>query len=408
MSRFLLLLFLGSSAQALDLPLSDVSNRVISHNPVLAAARLRIDEARGRLQQAGRLSNPDLGFEVMQDQDFREGTIGVSFDQKFPVTSRLRLQKEASAKDVTAAELEVADEQRNLVAQAQGLAVKLLSLDQQRALRTEQSKLAQELSDFAAKRAEAGELSPLDAAQAQVDAQRILLEGRVLETERSGLIGELKPLLGVAATMELKITGELPPAMMLKQNSAWEQRPDYRLSKLKEEAAKVHLALSKAGKWEDITAGVFFEHERHEDGVNGLERRPFGGIRFSIPLPIWNKSGAVQSEHEAAVKRAVLETKALALSIENEAAAARADMEAQMQLASDTKDKLLPLVLQQTDKLEKAYQQGQTDLLTVLRAREQRLQLEAAVLTALRDFHLARIRYESATGSAFGSLNLQP
>lgn len=46
---------------------------------------------------------------------------------------------------------------------------------------------------------------------------------------------------------------------------------------------------------------------------------------------------------------------------------------------SETRDKLLPLVKQQTDKLEKAYETGQTDLLTVLRAREQQLQLETAV-----------------------------
>ncbi|MCQ6473622.1 TolC family protein, partial [Vibrio parahaemolyticus] len=47
---------------------------------------------------------------------------------------------------------------------------------------------------------------------------------------------------------------------------------------------------------------------------------------------------------------------------------------------------------------EKAYESGQTDLLTILRAREQRLQLEAAALDAVRDFHLARIRYEAAIG----------
>ena len=64
----------------------------------------------------------------------------------------------------------------------------------------------------------------------------------------------------------------------------------------------------------------------------------------------------------------------------------------------DDLDKLLPLVIEQTSKLEKAYESGQTDLLTVLRARDQRLQLEAAALDAVRDFHLARIRYEAATG----------
>jgi cobalt-zinc-cadmium efflux system outer membrane protein len=74
-------------------------------------------------------------------------------------------------------------------------------------------------------------------------------------------------------------------------------------------------------------------------------------------------------------------------------------MQAHADLARETRDTLLPLVIEQTQKLEKAYESGQTDLLTVLRARDQRLQLEAAALDAVRDFHLARIRYEAATGA---------
>lgn len=398
MSRFLFLLFLSSSAQALDFSLSAIPSRVILHNPALTAARLRIDEAQGRMQQAGRLTNPEISFEFKHDDRYREGNIGISFDQKFPLTARLRLEKNLSAQEVRGAELEVLDQQRVLVSQAQALGVRLLSLEQQRALRQQQSALAGELSAFAAKRAEVGELSALDAAQAQVDAQRTLLEGRLLETERVSLLGTLKPLLGVGAHEELRITGELPPLSMPSKAQAWGQRPDYQIAKLKEAAAGNETKLAKTGKWEDLSAGVFVEEERAEDAPNGLERTPFFGIRVSLPLPLWNKNEGKVNEKTAAAKRTALETKALALAIENEAAAARADMDAQMKLASDTKGKLLPLVLQQTDKLEKAYQQGQTDLLTVLRAREQRLQLEAAVLTALRDFHLARLRYESATG----------
>jgi cobalt-zinc-cadmium efflux system outer membrane protein len=73
-------------------------------------------------------------------------------------------------------------------------------------------------------------------------------------------------------------------------------------------------------------------------------------------------------------------------------------MLADADLAMETRNNLLPLVIEQTAKLEKAYESGQADLLTVLRAREQRLQLETAALDAERDFHLARIRYEAAIG----------
>lgn len=383
-------------AGTVSVSLSQTPRYVLGHNPDLVAARLRIDEAKGRLLGSGRLSNPDLGLSATHDRRFREGTIGLSFDQRFPLTSRLRLEKSLSQKLVIAAELEVREMERQTIAEAQSLVVKLLSIDQQRALRQQQTELAQKLSSFAADRSNKGEISPLDAAQAQVDSQRLVLEGRKLEAERVSILGELKPKLGASANDTLSITGELP-ATTLPGNSSWTSRPDYQLSRTNADAALVGIDLAKAKKWDDITAGVMWEGERMEDAPNGLERTGFFGFRISIPLPIWNKNQGEIAEKKAAALRASLETKALAAGITNQVAAARAEMAANAALATETKGNLLPLVVEQTDKLEKAYETGQVDLLTILRAREQRLQLEAAVLDATRDFHLARIRYEAAT-----------
>ncbi len=401
MSKILPALLLALSSlplSALQLSLPQLPDHLRVHNPALAAARLRIAEARGRLLQSGRFANPEAGLEFKHDDRFREGGLGVSLDQKFPLTARLQLEKELSSKEVTAAELEVREEARKLEIQAQSLAVKLLALERQRSLRSQQAELAQKLSEFATQRAEVGELSPLDAAQAQLDAQRMQLEGRQLEVERTSLLGELKPLLGLAPAEELKLRGDLPDPAPLPAPRGWQQRPDFQLAKLKAEAAGVEIDLAKAGKWEDLTAGAFIEGERMEDAPDGLERTPFFGIRVSVPLPFWNNNEGKVQEKRAAARRAQLEIQALVNLIENELAAARADMEAQMKLAADTREKLLPLVQQHTERLEKAYEQGQADLLTVLRARDQRLQLEAAVLNALRDYHLARVRYQAALG----------
>jgi cobalt-zinc-cadmium efflux system outer membrane protein len=387
------------SAREVSVPYASVSSYTIKNNPALAAARLRIEEAKGRLIGAGRRANPELGLEFKRDNHFREGTFGVSFDQKFPVTARLRLEKVVAQKDVAAAELEVREAERKMIAEVKPLAVKLLSLDLQRDLRQKQADLAMKLSEFAAGRAQAGEISALDAAQAQVDAQRILLEGRQLETERITLLGQLKPMLGVRDTDSLAITGTLPAMTSGAPKGNWESRPDYLLSKVHEDEARSRIDLAKSKKWEDWTVGALFEHERSVDEPEGLDKTPFFGVRVSIPLPFWNKNEGEVVEKSAAARRMELETKALAFLIRNEVAAARSEMNAYANLASETKDKLLPLVLEQTDKLEKAYQSGQTDLLTVLRAREQRLQLEAAVLNATRDYHLARIRYEAATNN---------
>lgn len=379
----------------LRVDLTAVPARVRSHNPDLAAARMRIDEARGRLLGAGRLTNPELGASFTHDSDFREGTIGVSIDQRFPLTARLRLEKTLSKQLVGAAELEVRDAERKAIAEAQTLAVKLLSLDRQKKLRNQQLELAEKLSKFATDRSNAGEISPLDAAQAQVDSQRLLLEGRKLETERVGILGDLRPKLGIRATDTLTITGELPNASM-PAKLGWAGRPDYQLAKQHEVASLTAVDLAKSKKWQDPSVGLMWEGERMEDAPEGLQRTGFFGIRFSLPLPFWNRNEGEVAEKNASAQRASLETKALASNIANEAESARQTMAANAKLATDTKEKVLPLVLEQTDKLEKAYESGQTDLLTVLRAREQRLQLESAVLDATRDFHLARIQYEAA------------
>jgi cobalt-zinc-cadmium efflux system outer membrane protein len=73
-------------------------------------------------------------------------------------------------------------------------------------------------------------------------------------------------------------------------------------------------------------------------------------------------------------------------------------MAAHAGLAAEIRNTLLPAIREQSERLERAYKTGETDLISVLRAREQQLELEAAVLDSSRDFHLARVRYEAAIG----------
>lgn len=401
MYKSLLLAFLlGAPAafagKTVSVSLTQSADYTRQNNPDLAAARLRIDEAKGRLLGSGRLSNPEVGFSMNGDRRGREGTVGVSFDQRFPVTARLRLEKHLSRQLVDTAELEIREMERLIIADTQALMVRLLAIDQQRALRDQQSALAQKLSSFASDRANKGEISPLDAAQAQVDSQRLLLESRKLEAEKVSLLGEVKPKLGIPAEDNLTVTGGLPAAAM-PAKTYWGARPDYQLARTKEAAAQTEIDLAKARKWNDISAGLVADIEREEGYRSGLENTGFIGFRVSVPLPFWNKNEGEIAEKQAAATRANLETKALVSGITNQIEATRAEMAANAQLANETRTKLLPLVVEQTNKLEKAYETGQADLLTILRAREQKLLLEAAALDATRDFHLARIRYEAAT-----------
>lgn len=393
MFRSLLFLFIITTAQAITLPLSGIATRVRTHHPMLKAARMTVEEARGRQLGAGRLSNPTLETSFQNESRASPRTALFAIDQAFPLTKRLSLEKKLTSQLVIAAELEVLDVERRYIAEARSHAIKMIALEQQRALRQQQTELARKLSDFAKGRAEKGELSPLDAGQAQVDAQRLLLEGRRLETERISLLGALKPMLGIAPEESCSISGDLP-ALVMPGATPWQQRADYQLAQTKTQAAQTDADLAKSKRMQDVSAG-FFSAQEKQQGVN----TGYVGFRISIPLPFWNRNQGEIAEKKAATERQRLETEALGRQIASEADTARREMQANADLARETRDKLLPLVLEQTTKLEKAYEAGQTDLITVLRARDQRLQLEAAALDAVRDFHLARIRYEAATGA---------
>ena len=398
MFRLLLFLSLPALSLAAEFSLSGIASRVRSHHPMLKAARLAVEEARGRQIGSGRLSNPTLETSFQNESRVSPRTTVFAIDQSFPITKRLRLEKQLTSQLVTAAELEVRDVERRLIAEARGHAIKIVALEKQRALRQQQTALAQKLSEFAKSRAEKGELSPLDAAQAQVDAQRLLLEARRLETEVISLLGALKPMLGVSPVESCTISGELP-ALTMPGITPWQQRADYQLAQTKTSAAQTDAALAHSKRVQDVSAGFFASREGQDQPAGNRENTGFVGFRFSIPLPFWNHNQGEIAEKKAAAERQRLEAEALGTQIASEADTARREMQAHANLARETRDNLLPLVIEQTSKLEKAYENGQTDLLTILRARDQRLQLEAAALDAVRDFHLARIRYEAATGA---------
>ncbi|MGA0846622.1 MAG: TolC family protein, partial [Luteolibacter sp.] len=145
----------------------NIADRIRSQNPDLAAARLRIDEAVGRVTQSGRLHNPEIELGFEHNSQFREGRFEIGFSQRFPVTDRLRIEKEITRTKLEAAEAEVREVERQLIAKARELLVKLLASRQRRELLREQSAVAKEFADFLGESAAKGEGSLLDAGQAR-------------------------------------------------------------------------------------------------------------------------------------------------------------------------------------------------------------------------------------------------
>lgn len=400
-SAFLAFALSVSALQAqpgLVVSLDSVGNRVRAQNPDLAAARLRIREALGRMNQSGRLANPELETAFEHDPRMRDRKFEIGFTQRFPLTGRLRLEKEVTAAEYKASEAEVREIERRIIAEAREGVVNVLAIRQRRELLNQQAGLSKVFSEFLAGIAAKGEGSPLDAGQAKLEAAGIALEMRQLDASEAAAVGVLKPLLGMTPAEALIVSGTLPAPAIPQAGANHANRPDYQVAALEAAAADKNVELEQARKYEDVEAGLFAGAERTEDAPEGYDKEALVGLRFKIPLPLWNKNEGAIEEAQARKERKDKEATALARSIHLEAAAAKAEMEEWSKLLAELASTLIPLAEEQAAAAEDVFRKGQGEIQTVFRTREKRLQLSAARLDALLQFHLARVRYEAALG----------
>lgn len=378
--------------------LGSIGDRIRAQNPDLAAARLRIQEAVGRMNQSGRLSNPDLETSFEHNSRFREGKLEIGFSQRFPVTGRLQLEKDVSLTELKASEAEVREVERQIISKAREAVVKVLATRQRRELLREQVGVSKQFADFLSDVAAKGEGSALDAGQAKLEATSLSTEIRQLDASEAALVGELKPLLGMRPGESLSVSGSLPIPSLPSVAADPAKRPDFQAAKLNAQAAAQGVALEQARRYDDVEGGFFAAAERTEDAPEGYENEAIIGLRFKVALPFWNKNEGAIQEAEAKKERTEKEAIALGRGIRLEAEAARAEMAEWTRLIGEIDSTLLPLADEQSKLAEDAYRNGQGEIQSVLRSREKRLQLSAAKLDALREFHLARVRHESALG----------
>lgn len=395
------LISLACAVHGYEISLTAVPGRVAQANPDLAAARVMIEEARGRQLGAGRLMNPELQLAARRMTEGKEGGWTAGLMQKFPITGRLRLEKAVTAAQLAAAEAEVADRRRMLTAEAETMTVKILGTRAEIRIAESQAALADKMAELAAARAAANE-SALEAGQMKLEARQARTSVRRMQAEIAAMSESLKPMLGLPASEPLTVTGTLPAAQLPAAAQPDDSRPDIQAAIRRADAAGQSVHLARAKKWEDWSGGLMVDRDRTMDMPEGLRDETMLGLQLSIPLPFWNKNEGEIAEAEAIRARALADVEALRLKAGGEAASARREMQELRPVLGEYSGQLLPLAKQQIELVREAYVNNKASLQDVLRARDRLLMIEMNTATALRDFHLARVRWKAAVsgGSA--------
>jgi cobalt-zinc-cadmium efflux system outer membrane protein len=398
----LILSFLGARIGRAEVPIlgvEDLVRRALTNSPALRAARLAIEEARGRMEDSGRLANPELESSFAPHFGGGERSFSVGFNQRFPVTARLRLEKRISRIEVALASAEVAEFSRQLTFQVRTTAITLAMLDAQQRLNEQQQSNSREMENAVRQAATAGESSELDLAHLELEVGRLHARRAQLETSRSELIAELSLLTGMNLSADFQVAAAAP----VEKAQEWrepliELRPDIVAAQHRAEAARAAIKLARANRWQEIEIGIFTEIDRNEDAPTGIQTDHIAGVRLAIPIPLWNRGSGRIAEAEAKAERAEAEAAALLTRARTEVAAAARQLEIAKKHASIVSAELLPKARTIEERLSTIHKQGQAAFADVLRARERRLELEYSELDAQRAMQLAQARYLAAIG----------
>ena len=397
---------LTSFAQAVTL--DDAVRAALAGNLDLRAAKYEVEKARGRLIQAGLWPNPSAEFGFRSDllgNNEGERTVSAGFVQAFPITGRLKFAKQVSRVDVAQAMVEIRNRERLLIGEVQRNYLTVLLLQRQIASNREFIGVNRDFVTLFQERLKKAEVSEVEVNLARVEMLRVELETAVLGADLSSRELALKQRLGIGPAGRLEVEGDVEALAGKFRPEKYSptivvNRPDLRLIELSVDRAQAEIRLARAAAWEDWSVGLDYENDRTTDDPNGLGTNNFSGLKFSIPLALWNRNQGKVHEQQAAADQARQQIDALRLSIRTEIATSIAQATKLREVVGTYQTTLLPTLASTTELLKKGLKEGLTDATRLVQAQQQRATLRASYLTAYTSYVQALVELETASGGS--------
>lgn len=311
----------GAVAQSLSS--TDLVRRALASNAELAAARLEMDKARARLQQAGLRPNPTLDIEQQAGQPVGspgERATSVGFSLPLEVGGQRRRRIDLAQAELSAAEAEIADRERRLAAEVRAVYAEALAAARELEITEGLNKLDAEAVRVVEARVSEGDAAPLEAHLLRVEVERLRSRRALIEGRLQATLFKLKGLAGIPLDEPLGVSQELEQPSALDSPGgivgleaaieiALRTRPDLRLARLTEEAAQAGLRLAKAQAAPQVAVTARYSTERTITTLPApFVSVPDSGkalsVGVSIGLPIFNRNQGGQAEAAVVIAQA--------------------------------------------------------------------------------------------------------
>jgi cobalt-zinc-cadmium efflux system outer membrane protein len=400
----------GTSVSAFaeqSLTLDAALQSALANNRELAAARVRGEEAKARLQQAGVWPNPELELGGRFDNAFRdEGqhNLSVGINQPFSVSGRIGAQKGVARVEIERTAAAVADLERRIVGEVRRAFTEVFAVEEQIKLQQFLIGLNEELLAATKGAVERGQLSEKDVNAIHIALQQARQRKTVLETQRRSHLLELNKLVGKPADNDFVAVGALdfqplPDLSAYTLENALQRRPGFVAARLDVDSAKAEQRLAKAERFEDWRIGAAYESERSVvDGAPAQPTDQFVGLKLTVPLPLFDRKQGRIRETVGLEDRAQKTAEALKLQIAQELADAQQRVKTLAPLLESYSPEILKRAEDNVKLVENGYRQGQANIVEVIQSRQQFAELKSSYIDTLREYQEGLIDLDIAAG----------
>ena len=400
------------------LALQELLQVMQARNKELEAVRTQLGQADARLAQARLRPNPTLDIEHSDDVPFAnegERRNSISFSQPFELGGKRarRIQVAQAFAELTRAQVAEVERQltirvRTLFGQAVAAAAQLQELEQI-------GRLNQQMTHIMETRLKAGDASRLDHRLLQVTTNQFEAQRLQAENQLSGLLLQIKTLVGFSPEDPLVLRKHLPPEDVgISQQTAVEMalkiRPDLRAAKEREAMAESGIELAKAEAFPNISASVRYTPEKNI--IEGLlkpeerivDRDKLLSFGISIPLPLFNRQQGNIAEAVSLRARAHSERMSLEQAVRRDVLLAYQRFQAARRSLEVFTENVLPESRESFQIVQLAHRLGELRLLDVINQERLFLEAQMSYVAAQRDYFIALTDLEGAIGKDIAPL----
>lgn len=379
--------------QPIVLTYEETLERARSAAPAIVAARMRIEEARGRVIGASLpfSTNPTIGVEGGRRSGAASSPdYGVEVAQELDLPARRRARIDAARAVVAQEEQRARESERQVLPDVATSYLRALEARERAGSSTNGKRLADEALHIAERRYAAGDVAQLDVNLARTAVARAEAETRAALAALTGHVTQLQVLLGITAPVT--IGGSLRDALTLATDdfvARAAERSDVRALDAEIAEAEAEQRLAKALRWPDVGLRASYTRE-------GDERVVLGGV--GVSLPVFNRGQEASAVTNARLARLHAERDALARTIEAEIRGAIASHDALRGAAAEYERTVLPLVEENERLALESYEAGQIGLADLLLVRRETLDARRTFIDQLIELRLAEVELKSRAG----------